>query len=305
MFKKFRKSSKILSLMLALIMVFGLTGNVFAAGEDEVIVDSNIPNDFTITSADAQSSYEAVTIKHAPGSEWPDDTKYTAYLNFDNDQINLGLVDVEVEYDEDEYRLMVDNQIKTGFAINGVDFSEGYVSFKLINISNNTEYKEYKINAGIEGQHIMIDLSFNVKNAKKWSDKPEAKNHADYAKVMDALNGFNKIGDNPIIKDEIRVNKVRADIGKSAMHALIKAAEPNSLKLQLDGADEGYVREINKIGYSGLREMNINSKSGWMYKMNGDMPNVGASQYIITSSDKSMEWGFTLDWGQDLGGAPW
>ncbi|WP_333657436.1 hypothetical protein [Tissierella praeacuta] len=39
--------------------------------------------------------------------------------------------------------------------------------------------------------------------------------------------------------------------------------------------------------------------------MNNKMPNMGASQYIISNNDKVMEWGFTLNWGQDLGGAPW
>jgi len=292
MFKRFGKSSKILSLMLALIMVFGLTSTVFATGEDQIIVDTSTPTDFAITADSADTSYKSVTVKHAEGSEWPDDTKYTAYLNFTNSSIDLANVSVEVEYDSDSYNLKVNNALVSGLNIENVDFSKGYVNFTLVNISDGNEYKNYQINAGIEGTDVNLMVTFNVKNATKWLQTAST-NHEDYEKVENALQGFSGA----------QVTPVTVKVGDTAMNALKEAAK--KLDLELDGADQGYVREINRRGYSGLREFDMTSQSGWMYKMNGKMPNIGASQYTISNNDESMEWGFTLNWGQDLGGAPW
>jgi len=133
---------------------------------------------------------------------------------------------------------------------------------------------------------------FNVKNATNWL-KTASKDHKDYKKVENALEGFSKS----------QAITISVKVGDTAMNALMKAAD--QLDLELDGASQGYIREINRRGYSGLREFDMTSQSGWMYKMNGIMPNVGASQYTISNNDESMEWGFTLNWGQDLGGAPW
>lgn len=292
MFKRFGKSSKILSLMLALIMVFGLTSTVFATGEDQIIVDTSTPRDFRITADGADTSYKAVTVKHAEGSEWPDDTKYTAYLNFTNSSINLANVSVKVRYDSKTYSLKVNDALVNGSNIENVDFSKGYVNFTLVNISDGNEYKNYQINAGIEGTDVNLMVTFNVKNATKWLQTAST-NHEDYEKVENALQGFSGAQSTPVT--------VKA--GDTAMKALEKAAD--QLDLELDGASQGYIREINRRGYSGLREFDMTSQSGWMYKMNGEMPNIGASQYTISNNDESMEWGFTLNWGQDLGGAPW
>lgn len=284
MFKRFGKSSKILSLMLALIMVFGLTSTVFATGEDQIIVDTSTPTDFAITADSAVTSYKSVTVKHAEGSEWPDDTKYTAYLNFTNSSIDLANVSVEVEYDSDSYNLKVNNELVNGSNIENVDFSKGYVNFTLIDISDGNEYKNYQINAGIKGTDVELLIAFNVKNATNWL-KTAPKDHKDYNKVENALQGFS----------QFQTITIPVKVGDTAMNALKEAAK--KLDLELDGADQGYVREINRRGYSGLREFDMTSQSGWMYKMNGKMPNIGASQYTISNNDESMEWGFTLNWG--------
>ena len=251
-----------------------------------------IRDSFSIMADNAETSYKSVTVKHAQGSPWPDDTKYTAYLNFTNSSIDLANVSVEVEYDSDLYNLKINNALVNGSNIENVDFSKGYVNFTLVNVSDGNEYKNYQINAGIEGTDVELLVTFNVKNATNWLQNAST-NHKDYNKVKNALEGFS----------QFQAITIPVKVGDTAMNALVKAAD--QLDLELDGASQGYIREINRRGYSGLREFDMTSQSGWMYKMNGIMPNVGASQYTISNNDESMEWGFTLNWGQDLGGAPW
>lgn len=279
MFNKFRKSSKFLSLILALVMVFGITGNVFAGSvpDDEALIINAISN-----SGEYTAQIEVVEVGGV--------TRHTGYIEFpEGSTKDLSKVKVNAIFTR-PYKLEIAGSPYV--ANKEIDFSKGYVDFNLKN-QDGTIFRNYQVNAGIKGTHVQLVVSFNVKNAEEWADKPEAKNHADYDKVISALDGFS----------ESKYTTVIAEVGSSAMVNLVEAA--GNLNLQLDGADQGYIREINKVGYSGLRERDINSKSGWMYKINGDMAGVGASQYTITSSDESMEWGFTLDWGQDLGGAPW
>lgn len=280
MFKKFKQSSKFLSLMLALVMVFGITGNVFAGfvPDDEALIINAISN-----SGEYTAQIEAVEVGGV--------TRYTGYIEFpEGSTQDLSKVKINADYDTSEYNLEIAGSPYV--ANKEIDFSKGYINFNLKN-QDGTIFRNYQVNAGVNGMHVQLVVSFNVKNAEEWADKPEAKNHKDYNKVINALDGFS----------QAKFTSVRANVGQSAMKALEDAA--TQLNLELDGANKGYIREINKVGFTGLREFDINSKSGWMYKINGKMPNIGASQCIISNSNKTMEWGFTLNWGQDLGGAPW
>ncbi len=54
-------------------------------------------------------------------------------------------------------------------------------------------------------------------------------------------------------------------------------------------------------GIHNLYEFDGGELSGWMYRVNGDFPNRGASAYPLTDGDQ-VEWLYTLDLGRDVGG---
>lgn len=54
-------------------------------------------------------------------------------------------------------------------------------------------------------------------------------------------------------------------------------------------------------GISNLYEFDCGSLSGWMYKVNGWFPNYGCSRYVLSDGDK-IEWVYTCDLGEDVGG---
>ena len=56
-----------------------------------------------------------------------------------------------------------------------------------------------------------------------------------------------------------------------------------------------YIRGINN-----LYEYDCGSVSGWMYKVNGDFPNVGCSDYKLSEGD-SIEFLYSCDLGADIG----
>ena len=55
-------------------------------------------------------------------------------------------------------------------------------------------------------------------------------------------------------------------------------------------------------GIHNLYEFDCGSLSGWMYKVNGWYPNYGCSRYQLEEGDV-VEWRFTCDLGNDIGGA--
>jgi len=57
-----------------------------------------------------------------------------------------------------------------------------------------------------------------------------------------------------------------------------------------------YVEAINN-----LYEFDVGPLSGWMYRVNGSFPGVGASQQILKPGDV-VEWLYTVDLGRDIGG---
>lgn len=309
MFKKLN-NRKIFSLLLVLVLVFGISISGFAA----TTINDAQPLDFELIVSSADVSYKAVTVEGNPDNDpnitYPDVTTHTSYIEFPQGSTqDLAEVDVTVKYD-DNFILKVNNIQQSIDAMDGnkrtsyvdeVDFTHGYVIFSLVDSSNPENNKEFQVNAGIKGEDVEIIVTFDIHNAVDWLagnyngaySAPNPNSDATLkARIQDAVDGF------ALIEPRIVTMKV----GDPAMMALEKASKGNFYTL---GANQGYIRKIGKTSTTTLGEFDINSYSGWMYKMNGEMPNVGAGQYTLTTNDNTMEWGFTMDYGQDLGGAPW
>jgi len=54
------------------------------------------------------------------------------------------------------------------------------------------------------------------------------------------------------------------------------------------------------MGINNLYEFDVGELSGWMYKVNGWVPNYGCSRYQLQPDDV-IEWHYTCDLGRDLG----
>lgn len=84
--------------------------------------------------------------------------------------------------------------------------------------------------------------------------------------------------------------------GASAFDALIAAAREQRVRVDYSGGLWGaYIRGIGEIYEFGFGEL-----SGWMYRVNGEYPEVSASDYILEEGD-SVEFVFTLNLGGDIG----
>lgn len=80
--------------------------------------------------------------------------------------------------------------------------------------------------------------------------------------------------------------------GATVYHAFIKALEGSGIT-QI-GAADGYVESMTKDGRT-LAEFTNGENSGWMYKLNGELPEVGLTECAIENGD-SIVWFYTDDW---------
>ena len=89
--------------------------------------------------------------------------------------------------------------------------------------------------------------------------------------------------------------------GATVYHALIKALDEAGMSQV--GAESGYVRSISKDGKT-LSEFDNGENSGWLYKVNGDLPDVGLTSYTIKDGDRIV-WYYTDDWTLDPDAGKW
>lgn len=83
--------------------------------------------------------------------------------------------------------------------------------------------------------------------------------------------------------------------GSTVYHAFVKALEGSGIT-QI-GAENGYVRSLTKDGKT-LGEFTKGENSGWLYKVNGILPNVGLTSYEIGDGDTIL-WYYTTDYTKD------
>ena len=82
--------------------------------------------------------------------------------------------------------------------------------------------------------------------------------------------------------------------GETAYDILLEAAKKNNIRVEHEGSSE--MVYISGINY--LYEHDFGDLSGWVYKVNGELPSVGCGGYVLKDGDV-IEWCYTLDLGND------
>lgn len=83
--------------------------------------------------------------------------------------------------------------------------------------------------------------------------------------------------------------------GSTVYHAFVKALEGSGITAV--GAAGGYVRSMTKDGVT-YGEFTSGPNSGWLYKVNGSLPNVPLTQKAVADRDYVL-WYYTTDWKSD------
>ena len=87
--------------------------------------------------------------------------------------------------------------------------------------------------------------------------------------------------------------------GDSVFDVLQRELKDNNIHLEFvktPAFNSAYIE-----GIANLYEFDCGELSGWMYKVNGEVPDYGCSLYYLKDGDK-VEWVYTCDLGADIGG---
>lgn len=82
---------------------------------------------------------------------------------------------------------------------------------------------------------------------------------------------------------------------------LVRAARNEQIPIEYQGAEQNAYGSAYIQGIHHIYEFSCGPLSGWMYRVNGEFPKKGCSQYLLKDGDK-IEFIYTCDLGRDIGG---
>ena len=104
--------------------------------------------------------------------------------------------------------------------------------------------------------------------------------------------GSDKVPEGGVLLDEYRLAFYE---GETVSDILVRAAKEKKLQLEIDGSGEAsYVRGINYI-----YEFDFGELSGWVYRVNGEIPSKGCGSYKLSDGD-CVELVYSLEAGRDI-----
>lgn len=95
------------------------------------------------------------------------------------------------------------------------------------------------------------------------------------------------------------MREVAYNDGESVFNVLLREMKLNKIHFEFENTPiykSAYVE-----GIANLYEFDCGELSGWMYRVNGVFPNYSCSKYIVSDGDV-IEWIYTCDLGNDVGG---
>lgn len=103
-----------------------------------------------------------------------------------------------------------------------------------------------------------------------------------------------------IPKDGMLLSAEKTEIfeGESAFDLLKRITREHKIHLEFSLTPVTKSAYIEGIG--NLYEFDLGELSGWMYRVNGEFPGFGASNYTLHAGD-TVEWLYTCDLGRDIG----
>ena len=88
--------------------------------------------------------------------------------------------------------------------------------------------------------------------------------------------------------------------GDTVFSVFDRAVRHEHIQTEYQGADANRYGTVYIQGINYLYEFSCGPLSGWMYRVNGEFPNKGCSDYKLSDGD-FIEWVYTCDLGRDVG----
>ena len=330
-----KNTRKILSVLLALVMVLGLTTTAFAATDVSHTQDTSVLN---LTSSGNTVTYTAVTVEGDPdgtGTGYEDITTYSYYIMLPSTSATSALSSVAVTATYPAaYTFRVDN-VQQKYTTNNdgtrtTDMTIDLTTSHTIAVySGRTAYRTFVLSGGIRGQDLApVTMRINVQTAYTWLGEGNSLDASSAAglQYITGQTGITATGSTASDMEPITLTGLPA--GSTAMDALyyicygvhdgsgveVRRADETpitstGLGIDLDGTGsdgDGHYTYIAAMGNADtnawLGEFSTEALSGWLYldyqKTTGtyEMPMYGAAQYNLTGG-ANIVWFLTNNYG--------
>ncbi len=206
----------------------------------------------------------------------------------------------------------VDLENDARFIKNGNNIIDGLLSFALADNSgfgykNNTNKDSY---ATEQSFRALIAVMQTLKTGKAYNIYDFSNNELTPARETGSTSSSSPGAPSEPSDDNITVTvTIKADTGywlnnykvkipsddATVYDAFVKACDANSITHK--GAASGYISSITK-GNKTLAEFDKGKNSGWLYKVNSELPTIGITDYEISDGDKIVLY-YTEDWAHD------
>lgn len=198
----------------------------------------------------------------------------------------------------------------TRFIKNDKNIIDGLLSFLVADGNGFGHTNNESVNAGATEQAFRALIAFMnvVKTNEAYNVYDFSKNEFTPARATSnttsSSDPFEPSGDDITVTVTIKadtgywLNNCKVSLpgeGATVYHAFVKACSNNSITYE--GAKSGYVISITK-GNKTLAEFDKGENSGWLYKVNDELPSVSLTDYSISNGDKIV-WYYTEDWTRD------
>ena len=97
------------------------------------------------------------------------------------------------------------------------------------------------------------------------------------------------------LKNEILSYEFSFDDGATVYDALMYSAKQKKIAVE----KKGFGNSIYISSIAGISEFDKGAKSGWIYKVNGEILSISCNDYKLTDKDK-IEWIYSIDLGKDV-----
>lgn len=163
--------------------------------------------------------------------------------------------------------------------------------------SGKRNYKNFLFVAVIAALLLAVVLLTDIRSADSYygTDAPERSDIAGTVTLtIRCDNAVGKVSSEHIPADGIVLEATDLTFceGDTAYDLLIAAARKYGIHVESNG-----MRYIEGISY--LYEYDCGDLSGWMYRVNGEIPSVGCGEYRLCDGDR-VEWLYTCELGNDL-----
>lgn len=151
---------------------------------------------------------------------------------------------------------------------------------------------------------IAVTLVIKIETPNQYYDEASNNSKSESGTVVMSISCENAVGktnNDKMPSDGIILNDTEFSIenGETVFDVLLSATKKNRIQFDYEGGSENDYGFVYVKGINYLYEFDCGELSGWMYKVNGETPNVGCSGYELKDGDV-VEWVYTTNLGKDI-----